>query len=78
MAELPLPVCWEEQARALPHLDYNLKLETRLQIFLNCAAARYNTFKKKSHVLHRIILASVDWMKLSNDTSSHSNIIWTA
>lgn len=43
----------------MPHLDYNLRMETGLQKCLDCLATRYNTIKENCLVPHKIIQDSV-------------------
>lgn len=40
MAEMPLPLCVEEETRALPHLDHNLRTEAGFQMFEHWANDR--------------------------------------
>lgn len=69
MAEMPLSLCGEDQA--VPHLDYNLRMETGLQKYLNCLATRYNTLKKNVLFHTGLFRIQLDWMELSTHTSLH-------
>lgn len=77
MAEMPFPLCVEEQTRALPHLDRSLRTEAGFQMFerarSNGGAARQPSKEKcdDRHVLEELL---ADTLKITDYLVNMGNI----